>query len=348
MKKNLEDTPVARITPQTGESESIFKRRRENKFDEECWYEAKQIADKFVRQWSGQSERVRSPGSEYLYIRVSSELMDDVREHFKHWHMNSRFRCFIDEVQRVLDFSRASYQPRQGVLPKESSFIPQKCHTSQISLPLYSLQDVFESSSLFSYTTSPVTPPKPLTVHDLPSITPLTHLIQQFRLLDTKFHGLYADSLEESKRMLDQEATTSSHKYERYLLGFLEDSKHQFNDLFQCFKSCLAPSCLREEVMSAAGNWPRITTRTLLRLLARTDRNTNVIEPSAWLRLLIVLGQRLIRLQQAQRCIGYLARRSIEELRKELENDSAEDDEVLRDPDWLLIQVFRFLLLYFE
>jgi len=170
--------------------------------------------------------------------------------------------------------------------------------------------------------------------------TELQVLISHFRCHSSSFHRRYGNELDKSRRFLVDDGIgdhlTSIPYSIKVLVGHRDQCRKYIEEIFVSIRKSLSPANVSEEMLSMAGQWPRITTRSLLGRLAFSSE-PNAILSKQWEALLISYAQGILLFQRSQRLVGLALRKRYEEFFKELENPGYESqDQYL---DWLLIQV---------
>ncbi|VDB86671.1 unnamed protein product [Peniophora sp. CBMAI 1063] len=106
---------------------------------------------------------------------------------------------------------------------------------------------------------------------------------------------------------------------------------------------CLAllPISAAEQQLHASGLWPRVTEPILLSTMSFSQRS---LVPEAWMRCLLSYGQLMLAYQRAQRLLEHNLCGRREELVKELQNTTLEDDSLTVhhdgiEADWTLVQI---------
>ena len=98
----------------------------------------------------------------------------------------------------------------------------------------------------------------------------------------------------------------------------------------------LGPRSRSERALQQSGQWPRMTPRVVLRLLAS---NSPVKLSNDWKECLTRLALLLLQVQRARRLLRLYLDNHHEELRRELQNGGCDGWKPEMRPDWLLIQV---------
>ena len=169
----------------------------------------------------------------------------------------------------------------------------------------------------------------------------LKTLIDEFQHSGQPLLKLYGNELDKSRCELvghnapeSTRCTLPSHGSELLRL-YHDDCSHGKDKAFSEISAALAPSQSVEKVNAIAGLWPRITPRSLLRLLAQ-DRIGAL--PDWWKAAITRYAICLLKCQQSRRLLELSSSQKSEQLLRETETMRSD---VLSEstPDWLLVQV---------
>ncbi|KAF9230956.1 hypothetical protein BU15DRAFT_68744 [Melanogaster broomeanus] len=105
---------------------------------------------------------------------------------------------------------------------------------------------------------------------------------------------------------------------------------------FEILKQPLNPWSTKEHTVSQAGQWPRITKKTMLQSLASTSL---IALPDDWRVCLTTFALLGLELQRCRRLVLHAMKNSKEEFFKEVMNEGCDGWEAHLHPDWLLIQL---------
>ncbi|CAE6415087.1 unnamed protein product [Rhizoctonia solani] len=171
----------------------------------------------------------------------------------------------------------------------------------------------------------------------------LRNLFAELQQGQSSLNRQYASDLDQSRRELDSKPSVSlPRQLPPGTVKNLEQTRKRCDDnlayAFQKLDSALSPQTEIERVVSVAGVWPRITSRTTLQQLSLQNRPQLDSLPN-WKDDLIGYAQVFADYQRSQRLIALAASDNAEEFYKELDLASGEDDPGLDDPDWLLVQI---------
>jgi hypothetical protein len=126
--------------------------------------------------------------------------------------------------------------------------------------------------------------------------------------------------------------TAPSHEV---LIVYHDECSRMKDKIFSEIEVALSPSQKAEKIISAAGLWPRITPRSILRQLTR-DRFTTL--PDQWKTAVMCYALSLLKYQRSIRLLGLSSTQNPDGLLREIE---AVCDDGMKEwtPDWLLVQV---------
>ena len=258
---------------------------------------------------------------------------------------NIRLRDHVQQLQSLLQNHANFAIPATRPYEFSPRFIP-----SCSEAPSYSIRD-----TLLSHTNVPApradsaekpfirdsdSPARTTTGTVLP-ISPdsLKVLIEEFRESKQPLLELYGNDLNKSHRELmgrDASQSTRGSIPSHELLHIYHDECSRKKDkLLSEISATLAPSRNVDQACAVAGLWPRITPRSLLRLLAK-DRIATL--PDQWNSVITRYAICLLEYQQSQRMLELSSSQKREELLLEIESMRSD---VLAEstPDWLLVQV---------
>ena len=116
---------------------------------------------------------------------------------------------------------------------------------------------------------------------------------------------------------------------------------HHVDEMSKNIRRVLSPSNQISQLLELAGFWPRLTLRSLLKLLSKTSPHTLA---SPWQEGLIALGEAVTMLQRARRLVLARERHDIPDYYDEIENVGRQGWKSSEMPDWLLIEIENDLL----
>jgi len=255
---------------------------------------------------------------------------------------NVKLREHVTQLQGIMQPYVNTSIPAVGLYVVSPQFI-----TSKPGAPSYSLHDVMVSCANVP---TPSTdgelyqgrinhPTAAETVPQLASSPGLDGLIKEFQnsrrpLLQLYGHELNKSHLELLRQPARQLVRGAVPPHE-LLLAYHHECSHIKDKIFFQIKGALEPSQTVEETNSIAGLWPRITSRSLLRQLARDRINTI---PDKWRPVITHFATALLKYRHSLRLLELSSRPRHEELLRET---GAIHNDILAEstPDWLLVQV---------
>ena len=111
---------------------------------------------------------------------------------------------------------------------------------------------------------------------------------------------------------------------------------HHVDEMSKSIRGALSPRDQLSKLLELAGFWPRLTLRSLLKLLSKTS--TYTLGPQ-WYEALIALGEAVTMLQRARRLVLARERLDILTYYDEIENVGRQGWNCSELPDWLLIDI---------
>ena len=274
------------------------------------------VANSILRQWENYDHRsLRSVGLPRQWFD-ESECHQSIEKYFQSISRNYKLRGHAIQLQIILqDYGNVSI-PIALPYVFSPQFIPGRSEA-----PL--------SSILLSRRLQPADPDS------------LKTLIDEFRHSRQPLLKLYGNELEKSRCELvgnsafeSTRCAVPSHGSELLRL-YHDECSHEKDKIFFEISAALTPSQNLEKANAIAGLWPRITPRSLLRLLAQ-DRIGTL--PDWWKAAITRYAICLLKCQQSRRLLELSSSQKREELLRETETMRSD---VLSEstPDWLLVQV---------
>jgi hypothetical protein len=336
---SFDSSPESKL-PRTrkGESDASLERRRRTSFDTRQDEEVRKVVQELLDQWPCPSPQIPRTATNGFFD--AEKLMKSVRARFQRWHQNADLRYHIRDVQFILDKVYVSDSPRCPAY----TFKP--CSNGRPSAPSRVAFDqllkrpapTFQALAAPHILSTPKTDTK--VYRNSSNMEVLKSLLSQFRSSSDRLHQLYGRGLDESRECLDSD-TASAPFPNVPLYPIRELAKHRdhcreyFQQILAVVRQSMHPSNMYEQVLFMAGQWPHISTKSLLAKLAFTSRS-NLNGP--WKVVLITLAQALLWFQRSRRLLQLAYVGNFEELYQELENVGSYHGWV-DNPDWLLIQV---------
>jgi hypothetical protein len=265
---------------------------------------------------------------------------------FLSWFQNKELRDHIERVQTALDESHHSDAKPTG--DSVYKFAPYSTSRPSASSSIAFDQLLERDAPDIGQPPSTLGASKKSQKYENPTNTDeLQSLLQEFRRSQTSvFHRRYGCDLDRSRRSLDNDTKSiprpnwASHPLKVFTYH-RDQCRQHLQDVLASITKSLSPSNVAEEIMFTAGQWPRVTTRSLLGKLAFSS---SIALTGTWKQVLITLAQALLGFQRSQRLLGLALVPNHEELYKELQNKGYDVQDGLHYPDWLLIQVRHNLL----
>ena len=158
---------------------------------------------------------------------------------------------------------------------------------------------------------------------------------------DPPFQEQYISHIHASLRHVRQEYKSTCRVLSRYPIEELKKHfvrcKSKYTGALRSLQDHLgATADPLEQALARCGQWPQITTYSLLRCLA----SKSPIKPSeTWKRCLVSFALLLLEFQRARRLLLFFWQDLEDEFSKELENEGCDGWKAEQYPDWLLIQV---------
>ncbi|RDB23570.1 hypothetical protein Hypma_009270 [Hypsizygus marmoreus] len=303
-----------------------------------------------VAQWPCSEPLVpQTSGPRFSLIDLTtSELQRRVGEKFQNWFRNLEFRSYVARVQEILNNAHLASPTviPLGVIPHYSIPTSQNSlHTSENGQHMALLGELISQRNPVHVTLRLPPPPlRPTHMHYRdPSMSKLQSLLAEFTTDPLLLRNRYGRALEDSHRSYNHrqnaaQVISSTVPFSpKDLLDYYQSCTLYVADLLGSIAEVLSPTDAVENSTYVAGQWPRVTMRSLLGLLSETCQ-ANLTE--RWKATILLLAQSLVRLQHAQRLVHFAFHGSMEDFLKELENDRFEEDiAYTKYPEWLLIQI---------
>ena len=299
------------------------------------------FVDALIYQWPGAN--VCDPvGIRFnTYISVN-EATDDARSWYQSWNRNAEFKKIISRVQDILDNLNTEDQKLQKYSYQQPDY-----H--------YRLKQSHVEFNDIMGRSAPSLPPAPLENFDCwfgeqdgdrASHGELKSLLLRLFSNSSGSHELrYAVDLSQSFDSLHDNAELQLRGSFKALKPLLEEHltlcREYVSDVYQTIYSCLQTETLiTRRLACSAYMWPRVSTTSLLQLLADGKR---AALRDDWKRSLIEYGVAMSTLQRAERlltCIG-----NSEEMLSELINPGRQGWNPIDYPDWLLLEIENNILI---
>jgi hypothetical protein len=310
----IESIPAYLLMVEESDEMDVETQRME-KYESTIGSKSSQVANSIIRQWQDYSYRsLRSVGfpEQWFY---ESECHQSIEEYFRSISRNIELRDHVLRLQDIVQHYGSV------LIPITMPYVFSPRFTSHSKAPSYSI----------------------LLSHSLQQADPdsLKTLIDEFQHSRQPLLKLYGNELDKSRcELVGHRASepircaVPSHGLEHLRL-YHDECSHRKNKIFSEISTALAPSQNVEKANAIAGLWPRITPRSLLRLLAQ-DRIATL--PDLWKAAITRYATCLLKYQQSQRLLELSSSQKREELLRETETMRSD---VLSEstPDWLLVQV---------
>ena len=301
----------------------------------ESWAAAKSI----LRQWPDSSS-ANIPSQWFDWHACK----DSIEKYKLSISRNNQLKAHVLQLQDIL----RQYIDKRVPAARPYKYSP-RFMTSSSNAPSYSIRDVLitregiaflpENRDPFKDHTS--SPPTAATEGITPRIDSgsLEVLVEELQNSEQPLRKLYGDELNKSHReLLRQDAPQANQSAippHDLLLAHHDLCIREKDNIFFQISLALAPSQNVEKIYGVAGLWPRITTRSLLRQLAR-DRINKL--PDQWRSVIMRYATSLLKYRHSVRLLELSSGHRKEELLREVE--AIRNDVLAKStPDWLLIQV---------
>ena len=312
--------------------------QEEREYDAAIKRESLVVAESILHQWPN-----------YQFVGFPEQWLNKslCKERIKSYALsitrNIPLRNHVLQLQDILQHYSKAVIPT--VMPYV--FSPQLI-TSTPKAPLYSLCDVLSARS--NVPTPPaggvslqcsVIASSAATDH-VPSTSgqgSLQTLIGELQNSQHSLLQLCGSELSHSNRALAKQNTSQFARHaapsHEVLIVYHDECSRMKDKIISEIEAALSPSQKAEEIISAAGLWPRITPRSILRQLTR-ERFTTL--PGQWKTVVMCYALSLLKYQQSIRLLGLSSTQNPDGLLREIE---AVCDDGMKEwtPDWLLVQV---------
>ncbi len=297
----------------------------------------------YERQWPRLKPDTPGTGlASLLDVKGSSSQISNL---FLECSKNVEFTAWLHQVQAILTGVQSSLkQPEQ--LPSEwqlSERLPVPYVVTTCKLPTIDVLMAAEP------------PPEPMPFSSLPAVErPSTQTTKNINLHSvvmrlcsgrgkvgqTSIRRLYGNDLIASldKYQEHRESQTPDNLPQSLELTLLYRvmTYHYVDEISKQICARLSPQCQISQSLELVGLWPRLTLRSLLKLLSKTSvRTLN----SSWQDCLISLGEAVTMLQRARRLVLAGERHDVSTFSDEMENIGRQGWKSSDLPDWLLIEL---------
>ncbi|KAF8123207.1 hypothetical protein EV363DRAFT_1357363, partial [Boletus edulis] len=339
-------SPEKSIPARRGETSraEVMKRQRQS-YDARLHADANSVADQVVEAWP--ASRIPPTVSLNPDAYDCTQLNSSIRTLFQSCSRNVQLWEHLARVQDILRDLKA----RSRALPLPRYRFDPSLNIRFRTPPLVTLDQL-----MFIRPPPPVQPRDRL-LHfiagEMPSSSSGFHELQ--RLITTiqgnstdSFQKQYASDLEASARHCCDEASRTlasqvvmeepSGEEIELLKDYYRLCRDVFAEAVARIRDILGPlaSNASDRALEQSGQWPRITTDTLVRCIASTSP-INLTRP--WKKCLTRLALLLLELQLARRLLHLASSGHYEEFYKELDNGRCDGWDPEAEPDWILIQL---------
>ncbi|KAF8425082.1 hypothetical protein L210DRAFT_3567617, partial [Boletus edulis BED1] len=339
-------SPEKSIPARRGETSraEVMKRQRQS-YDARLHADANSVADQVVEAWP--ASRIPPTVSLNPDAYDCTQLNSSIRTLFQSCSRNVQLWEHLARVQDILRDLKA----RSRALPLPRYRFDPSLNIRFRTPPLVTLDQL-----MFIRPPPPVQPRDRL-LHfiagEMPSSSSGFHELQ--RLITTiqgnstdSFQKQYASDLEASARHFCDEASRTlasqvvmeepSGEEIELLKDYYRLCRDVFAEAVARIRDILGPlaSNASDRALEQSGQWPRITTDTLVRCIASTSP-INLTRP--WKKCLTRLALLLLELQLARRLLHLASSGHYEEFYKELDNGRCDGWDPEAEPDWILIQL---------
>ena len=337
---SMESSPVGILHVQEGPSMMAKMKWRMEEYNVAIQRESSRVANAILHHWLDyESVDFREQWFDKAgCIRLVSKYIQSILRNIRLGDHVQQLQSILQNDANISILATEPYEFSPQFIPscsKAPSYSIRDTLLSHTNVPAPradSAEKLFlrDSDSLAATTTGTVSPIAP---------DSLKVLVEEFRNSKQPLLELYGNDLNKSHRELmghDASQSTRGPIPSHELLHIYHDDCLRKKDkLFSEISATLAPSQNVEQASAIAGLWPRITPRSLLRLLAK-DRIATL--PDQWKAVITHYAICLLEYQQSQRMLELSSSQKSEELLRELE--SLRSDVLAEStPDWLLVQV---------
>ncbi|KAI0920155.1 hypothetical protein AcV5_009969 [Taiwanofungus camphoratus] len=321
------------------ETEASFRKRCQVHHSRIVDSQAADMADDLVRQWP--CREPQTPPYDHPLLFDITTIMNKVKDRYLCWWQNYELHDHISEVQEILDHVRVAVPPTSPAPVHISPKIHLESQSPRYpSMTIDTLLRRDAPDTIFP----PEIPPEILRMSKTyrgVDTERLQSLLSEFQKpTRTALHRQYGSDLDESRKVLDNQLIPifpESMLYPFEALMFFKNQCRQYlKNIYATICKTLSPRDPVESVIFAAGQWPRLTPKSLLSLLVTTS---SVALTPRWLTTLVSYARAFLLQQRSQRLMDFACRRSHEEFFKELESSEIEEQVANRNTDWLVIQI---------
>lgn len=356
-KRILALTPSHRLVKRASESRSEFRKRQRQDWNDRTTVALDNVVDHFLRQWP-EINLQQLGGNVGDWINVTSSIRI-ANDYFSSCTANVQLRKYIKSIEKVLSSGHPT-----PTLPENNgtSFAESLCQRTTVHF-METFSQPSSPPRLCHLFTSP--PPSELspTAHRLSSpiprvvkSSPATHrsdsrpqtttqLETMLTRLEARHVGrasaicnLYVHDLRESCKVLEEDDWEQTGEVKlKSLLRYEELSAIECKSLLFKIRDTTDPSSIHGRVLSKAGLWPEVCSKTLLQQLNSHTRSAS--HATGWHELLVSFARAILEHQRSRRLLDHWVYARTDEFVNEMRNDCFDREETSHEPDWLLIQV---------
>lgn len=321
------------------ESGWAFSQRVNKSYEDQRNRLVSQIAQHYMSQWP--CSTVHAPSNDPIFARLFNmhNLHSSMQTRFANCFQNKTLHSFLSRVQSiVVNSSRQTSYPLLRAISLPPDILSAK--SSSYFLDRISLRRLLDSTEAPAFLDQ-----KDETGNTaweqggsvIPDTQELGELLEEFTKSSKPLLRVYGDHLDASRLALrlqrDSASTSDAEKH----LHYLQTCNERFTSLEEAIKKCFQPRTEAEQLSQDAGQWPRLTVRTLLRQLSIKPRKSY---SEKWRTTFADLACRLVHLHRAQRLIEFQRNHS-PHYSPEVEATPISLAEASQNPDWALIQVSK-------
>ena len=331
----FEDCPEYELPGRSNETWLDFDARRHREYSSAKEEGVRLFVDYVTTQWPANTVRVPASSNWSAYFNMG-DAFEDVQTQFNIWHQNVEFQEYVASAQQVLNRLNACARSEHTYL-----FPPRRQEPSQARRNI-ELKDLFRNEApRFAATTSEILDQWLVeggeSVEDGNRMQELLASLSLAR--STGFMHRYTEDLYRSFESLQENRESTSHRFSQgidgYAKRYLKQCEMHLQQVHQAIIDSLstAPS-IALRIALAASMWPRLSQRSLLQCLARTQ---HVTLDESWRDCLIGYGLAIAGLQHAQRLVAAVGNTA--ELLSEIRNPGRQGWDPRTYPEWLLFEI---------
>jgi hypothetical protein len=347
----FENSSESRVNAISFENEEDLQERRWDLYKTNLEKQTANLTTHFYQQWV--CSQPIFPAKSSFPLIIFDKIESRIGDLFEHWFQNHRLRLHALKIQKYLDACYTPAEPLSGYAFPHSSFSHELGQDQSARVSLAELCISLEPKN-YSVRTEVIRlpPQKPLCVRDdensRESIgAPLKELLARLEIEGdtTDFKKLYVEDLRYSFQELQKLTKDESRPETRDAFHYknnLHLCKEKLNRTFDFIKKKLKKPHLSKsarQFLQLAGLWPRISPKSLLRLLSRPVKDHMQRE------ILVEYGLAIASFQRAERMYALSLADNKKELMKEVQNPGYRDWNPMEHPEWLLLEIESGILI---